>query len=152
MSGADRARAARTWWSGDRGSATIELTLITPVLVMVLVLIAVVAHRAVDARLRVDAAAHHAARAASLERTAADATRAATDTATAALGPADTSCASLDVITDTSGFRAGGAVTVSVTCSVDLTPASPLTVSARLDVTARASEPLDLYRTTADTP
>lgn len=148
----DAARAARTWWSSDQGSATVELTLIAPVLVVVLVLVAVVAHRSVDARLRVDAAAHQAARAASLERTAADASRAATATAAAALGPADTSCSSVDVVADTSAFRAGGSVTVSVSCSVDLTAALPLAVPGRVEVSARASEPVDVYRSTTDTP
>ncbi|OXM44138.1 pilus assembly protein TadE, partial [Amycolatopsis alba DSM 44262] len=55
--------AARAWWRAERGSVTAEAVLLTPVLVMLLVLLAVVVHRGVDARLRLDDAAHQGARA-----------------------------------------------------------------------------------------
>lgn len=147
-----RSGTAWTWWRADRGSAATELTLITPVLVMVMVLIAVVAHRVVDARLRLDSAAHQAARAASLERSVAGAEQAADDVAAAALGSAGPSCADFAVTTDTSGFRAGGAVTVTVSCAVDLTGGLLLGVPGRTDVTATATEPVDTFRSTENTP
>lgn len=134
------------WWRADRGSAATELTLLAPVLVMVLVLVAVVAHRVVDARLRLDSAAHQAARGASIERSAAGAERAADDLAASALGSAGPSCADLNVATDTSGFRAGGTVTVTVSCSVDLTGGLLLGVPGRTEVTAAATEPVDSFR------
>jgi len=140
------------WWRAERGSAATELTLLAPVLVMVLVLVAVVAHRVVDARLRLDSTAHQAARAASIERSAADAQRAADDLAAAALGPAGPSCADLSVATDTSGFRAGGTVTVTVSCSVDLSGGLLLGVPGRTDITATATEPVDAFRSTAVAP
>jgi Flp pilus assembly protein TadG len=140
------------WWRADRGSAATELTLLAPVLVMVLVLVAVVAHRVVDARLRLDSAAHQAARAASIERSAAVAERAATDIAAAALGSAGPSCADLAVATNPSGFRAGGAVTVTVSCSVDLTGGLLLGVPGRATVTATATEPVDTFRSTTAAP
>jgi Flp pilus assembly protein TadG len=140
------------WWRADRGSAATELTLLTPVLVMVLVLVAVVAHRVVDARLRVDSAAHQAARAASIERSAAGAERAAGDLAVAALGSAEPSCAGISVATDTSDFRAGGTVSVTVSCSVDLTGGLLLGVPGRTDVTATATQPVDTFRSTEAAP
>lgn len=140
------------WWRAERGSAATELTLLAPVLVMVLVLVAVVAHRVVDARLRLDSAAHQAARAASIERSAAGAERAADDLAAAALDSARPSCADLTVATDTSGFRAGGTVSVTVSCSVDLTGGLLLGVPGRAEVTATATEPIDAFRSTATSP
>lgn len=142
----------RRWWRAERGSAATELTLLAPVLVMVLVLVAVVAHRVVDARLRLDSAAHQAARAASIERSAVAAERAAGDLAAAVLGSAGPSCADLTVATDTSGFRAGGTVSVTVSCSVDLTGGLLLGVPGHTDVTATATEPLDTFRSVAVTP
>ncbi len=142
----------RRWWRAERGSAAAELTLLAPVLVMVLVLVAVVAHRVVDARLRLDSAAHQAARAASIERSAAGAERAAGDLAAAVLGPAGPSCADLAVTTDTPGFRAGGTVSVTVTCSVDLTGGLLLGVPGRTDVTATVTEPLDTFRSVSGAP
>jgi hypothetical protein len=42
------------WWRADRGSVAAEVTIATPFLVMLLVFVAVVIHRGVDARLRLD--------------------------------------------------------------------------------------------------
>ncbi|WP_300015862.1 TadE/TadG family type IV pilus assembly protein [Pseudonocardia sp.] len=134
------------WWRAGRGSAATELTLLTPVLVMLMVLVAVVAHRVVDARLRLDSAAHQAARAASIERSAAVAERAADDLAVVALGSAGPSCAEVSVVTDSSGFRAGGTVSVTVSCSVDLTGGLLLGMAGRVEVTATATEPVDAFR------
>lgn len=136
----------RAWWRAERGSAATELTLLAPVLVMLMVLVGVVAHRVVDARLRLDSTAHQAARAASIERSAAGADRAAGDLAGAALGSAGPSCAEFSVATDTSDFRAGGTVSVTVSCSVDLAGGLLLGVPGRVDVTATATEPVDAFR------
>ena len=144
--------AWKRWWRAERGSAATELTLLAPVLVMVLVLIAVVAHRVVDARLRLDSAAHQAARAASIERSAAGAEQAAGDLAATVLGQAGPSCADLTIATDISRFRAGGAVSVTVSCSVDLTGGLLLGVPGRAGVSATATEPLDTFRSVAATP
>src|SRR5438309_1192339 len=104
------------WWRADRGSVAAEVTLVTPFLIMLLVFVAVVIHRGVDARLRIDDAAHEAARAASIERSAPAAITAAQATASSALSTAGVVCESLGVDTDASGLVAGGAVTVTVTC------------------------------------
>src|SRR5689334_9411939 len=107
------------WWRADRGSVAAEVTIAAPFLVMLLVFVAVVIHRGVDARLRLDDAAHQAARAASIERTSATATAAAQSTATNALSSAGVTCASLSVDTATGGMRPGGTVSVTVSCAVD---------------------------------
>src|SRR5579885_2246752 len=76
------------WWHADRGSVAAEVTIATPVLIMLLVFVAVVIHRGVDARLRLDDAAHEAARAASIQRTSPTAITAAQSTAASALSSA----------------------------------------------------------------
>lgn len=136
----------RVWWREDRGSVAAEITLLAPVLVMLLVFVAVVIHRGVDARLRLDDAAHQAARAASIARTATAADTAATTTASDALGAAGVACAAIGASTDTTDFRPGGTVTVTVTCTVDWSDALIVGVPGRTALTATATEPVDTYR------
>jgi len=140
-----------TWWRGDRGCVAAEVTVAAPVLVMLLVFIAVLIHRGVDARLRLEDAAHQAARAASVERTIPAAATAARSTAATALSAAGLACQSLHVETDASGLAPGGAVTVTLTCTVDLDDASILGVPGRKRLTATATEPVDTYRSTVNT-
>src|SRR5699024_5534063 len=64
----------RFWNTQDRGSATAELALLTPLLILIAVLV-LLAHRIVSAGTAADAAAAAAARAATLERTPAAATQ-----------------------------------------------------------------------------
>jgi Flp pilus assembly protein TadG len=145
-----RATAARwrPWWAADRGSVTAEAVLVAPVLVMLLVFIAVVCHRGVDARLRLDDAAHQAARAASIERTTPAAATAARDTASTALANAGVVCR--DVATTTTGAaRPGGAVTVTVRCAVDFGQAMLLGVPGHKTLQATATEVIDTYRSQA---
>lgn len=68
----------------ETGSAAVELVLVTPLLV-VLALIAAAFGRVADTRIRVEDAAHHAARAASLTHTTREADRAAREAAAQAL-------------------------------------------------------------------
>ena len=134
------------WWRADRGSVAAEVTLVTPFLIMLLVFVAVVIHRGVDARLRIDDAAHEAARAASIERTPATATTAAQSTATSALSAAGVTCASLSVDTAVGGMRPGGTVSVTVTCAVDFGDALILGVPGQKRLSATAIEPVDTWR------
>lgn len=134
------------WWRADRGSVAAEVTLVTPFLIMLLVFIAVVIHRGVDARLRVEDAAHQAARAASIQRTRPAASNAAQSTAANALSAAGVVCRSLSVHTATAGLVPGGAVTVTVSCSVDLSDALLLGGALPQRVSATAREPVDTYR------
>jgi Flp pilus assembly protein TadG len=133
------------WWRAERGSVTAEAVLIAPVLVMLLVFVAVLVHRGVDARLRVDDAAHQAARAASLQRTPAAAGTAADATATSALVHAGLVCREAAVTTTTSASP-GSTVRVSVHCTVDFGQALVLGIPGTRTLSATASEVIDTYR------
>lgn len=142
---AARARRVGGWWRAERGSVTAEAVLIAPVLFMLLVFVAVVVHRGVDARLCLDDAAHQAARAASLQRTPAAATTAAEATATSALAHAGLVCRDAVVSTTTSSSP-GSTVVVSVQCTVDFGQALVLGVPGSRTFSAAASEIIDTYR------
>lgn len=137
-----------SWWRDDRGSATSEVVLLTPLLIMLLVFIAVLVHRSVDARLRINDAAHQAARAASLERTAARASEQARATATTTLASAGVTCRSVTVNIVSGSLRPGGAVTVTVTCDVDFGDALMFGVGSSKRLSATAIEPVDVHRST----
>lgn len=141
-----RIRGVREAAADERGTVSAELALITPMLIGLLVFVAVVIHRGVDARLRLDDAAHQAARAASLARSAPAAETAAADTATRALGSATVVCARLGVRTDTTGLVPGGTVMVTLSCTVDWDQAGLLGVPAHRLLTATATEPVDTWR------
>ncbi|WP_143027948.1 TadE/TadG family type IV pilus assembly protein [Lentzea albidocapillata] len=143
-----RSPCRRSWWREDRGSASSEMVLVTPLLVMLLVFVAVVVHRGVDARLRINDVAHQAARAASLERTSARAAGQARATATAALASAGVTCRSVAVDIATAGLQPGGTVTVTVSCDVDLGDALMLGAGQKR-LSATAIEPVDTYRSGA---
>ncbi|RAS58982.1 hypothetical protein C8D87_11635 [Lentzea atacamensis] len=114
-------------------------------MVMALVFVAVVVHRGVDARLRLNDVAHQAARAASIERTDKRASAAATAVATRALADAGVSCQAMSVEV-LGGVRPGAAVTVTVSCTVDLSGATLLGVPARKRLSSTASEAVDTWR------
>ena len=140
-------RRRRRWADGDDGSASTELVLVTPLLV-VLLLFVVLAGRLAHADLQVTDAAHQAARAASLSRSAADARTAALHTAQASLADQGLTCTALTVDTDTSRFRPGGSVTVSLTCAVSLADLAGLGVPGTTAMNARHTSPLDRFRGT----
>jgi hypothetical protein len=141
-----RPRSHKADPSRDAGSATVELTIATPLLIAVLVLVAVVVHRGVDARLRLDDAAHQAARAASLTRTAPAAIAAAEQTAADALGQAGVVCQPVTVDTDTAQFAPGGTVTVTIGCTVSHADAVFLGVPGSRQLTATFTSPVDAWR------
>ena len=139
-----RARTQGRW--RDRGSASVEMTvLVTPVFV-VLALFVVLCARSASARIDVDSAAGVAARAASLARSPAAASAAASQAAAQALAGRSITCARLNVPVDTSDFRRGGSVTVRVECSVMLSDLGLLGVPATRTVTATATVPIDVFR------
>lgn len=136
---------AQRWWRAERGSVTAEAVLLAPLLVMLVVFVAVVVHRGVDARLRLDDAAHQAARAATLQRSAATAVTAAQKTAGAALAHAGVVCR--DLVTAMSGNLAPAAtITVSVRCTVDVSQALLLGLPGGMTLESTASEVVDAYR------
>ncbi|MDT8916041.1 TadE/TadG family type IV pilus assembly protein [Amycolatopsis sp. PS_44_ISF1] len=145
---APKATPVRRWWAAEAGSVTAEAVLVTPLLVMLLVFLAVVVHRGVDARLRLDDAAHQAARAATLQRNTPAAATAARATAEAALAQAGLMCRG--VTTTLSGTPTpAAAVTVRVRCTVDFGQALLLGVPGRKTLESSASEVVDTYRSQA---
>ena len=129
----------------ERGGATVELVLVTPLLLL-LALLAIAGGRLVEARADVDGAARDAARAASLRHDVPSATKAATAIAQASLGGPGASCRHLDVVTETAELRPGGWVAVRVTCAVDLAEVAALRLPGSTMVSARVVEPVDAFR------
>lgn len=142
-------KKACTMLASDRGSATAEVTLVAPLLMVLLLFIAVAIHRGVDAQLRINDAAHQAARAASIQRTVPAASAAAKATAASALSSAGLSCQALTVDASTGGLRPGGTIAVTLTCNVNFGDALLLGVPGSKTLSAAASEPIDVWRSAA---
>lgn len=131
----------------ERGSVSVELVLITPVLVGLLCL-TVAFGRIQNARADVEAASRAAARAASVERNAPAARIAGERAAAAELDAGGYRCDSLRVDVDTTGFAADASVTASVSCTVHLSDVTGMGIPSSHTLTARFSEPIDRYRGT----
>ena len=132
---------------GDSGSAATELVLLTPALVAMLLLV-VMGGRYANARADVDAAARDAARAGSIARGPDSASADGEDAARARLHEGDVTCRTLNVVLDTAEFRAGGSVTATVSCTVDLGDLTGLALPTSRTFTASFTEPVDVYRGT----
>jgi len=134
---------------GDRGSASIEMAVLTPALIALFVTL-MIAGRTNTARQAIEAAAFDAARTASLARDGEAARARATTAAANTLAAQGLDCAQLTVTVDTSGFAVPvgqpGTVTATIVCQVrydDLAlPGMP--GNARLQ--ASFVSPLDQYR------
>ncbi|MFV2198839.1 TadE/TadG family type IV pilus assembly protein [Nocardiopsis sp. LOL_012] len=128
---------------GDRGSASVELVLLAPVLVLALMLM-VAAGRQVSAALITRDAASAAARAASLQRDAASARAQARATAERELAGRGLACASSHASVDATRFGAGGTVSVEVACTVTVIDLGGL--GGQHTLRASASSPIDPYK------
>jgi hypothetical protein len=122
----------------------VEMVLLTPVIVAFLLLV-VSFGRYVAVRGEVEAASRDAARAASLERSAADATASANRTANASLRD-HAVCTQVRLSGD---FEAGGIVTAHLSCRVPFGDLGLIGLPGSTRVEAASSAPLDLYRRTA---
>lgn len=135
--------------SRDVGSASLELVIWAPVLLLVAAVI-VLAGRIAQATQAVEVAAAEAARAASAAGTHAQATARAKSAATVALSSAGLRCTSTSVTIDTSEWSrpAGSAARVSaqIGCRLGLADLSIPGVPGSKDVRATASSALDQYR------
>ncbi|MFJ9174932.1 TadE/TadG family type IV pilus assembly protein [Streptomyces sp. NPDC102360] len=129
----------------DRGSAAVELVLLTPLLVLVM-LVVVAFGLLADARLVVNDAAHQAARAASLARTEGAARSDAQKAARAALHAAGASCAHPQVRVRTGHLQPGATVTAHVTCTADLGHLSGTGLPGHVPVDGTAYSVIDTYR------
>ncbi|NKS56229.1 pilus assembly protein [Rhodococcus hoagii] len=133
----------------DRGSAALELVIVTPVFLLFIALV-IVGGRVGLAHFAVEHAAQEAARAASLARTAPLARTAADDAVGAALTTRGLDCESTSVDVDTAGFNflpgTKSDVTVTVTCRFDIGNMTLRGMTGTRDISASATSPIDTYR------
>lgn len=141
-------RLGRVLYRDERGSATAEIALLTPLLIIMLLFV-VFCGRLADSKLRLEDVAHQAARAASLARTVTSAHDDAHATAHAALADAGITCHSLAVTVTTAGLRPGSTVTVDITCAVGLSDLALLGVPGSTTLSASFASPVDTYRSLA---
>ena len=134
---------------GQDGSASVELVVLAPAVLLILSSM-VFAGRVVLAGQTVEHAAGEAARTASIARTPGQARSAATTAASAALSSEGLRCGERTVSVSTAGFSTAvgtaATVTATVTCRV---PMADLTLPGAPGVrtlTAAATSPLDTYR------
>jgi Flp pilus assembly protein TadG len=140
---------ARRRARSEVGSATLELAILAPALLLILGLV-IVAARVVATGSAVEQAAAAAAREASLSRDAREARGRAEQVASAALVDQGIVCQPMRSRIDTTGFAVAigrpASVSVEVACTVPLGDlAVPGIPGSRL-ITADASSPLDSYR------
>jgi len=133
----------------ERGSTSLELAVLTPVLLVLLALTIAVGRVSV-AHGAVDQSAADAARAASLARTPAQAQADASDAAATTLAQQGLSCTQLTVTVDTSGFAVpvgqSAQVSAQVQCVVDLGDLAVPGLPGSLTETALMTSPLDVHR------
>ena len=140
-------RTRLTPCASDRGAASTELVLITPVLIVLLFLV-VAAGRLTDAKSDVVSAASDAARAASLEGSADAARAAAEDIAEQTLAGEGVECdggADVQVMFDPE-FGRGATVHAIVTCDVSTGDLALLNLPGVITVTQHSYESIDTHR------
>lgn len=136
---------------GDAGLAVLELVIATTLLISVLLLV-VGFGRYTEAQQLAEQAAGAAARAASLDATPAQATRDAQQTAADSVASAGQSCNDLQVSVDTSAFRPGGQVSVTVSCTADLSQLTLAGFGPNETVRSTQTAPLEAYRDFGEGP
>jgi Flp pilus assembly protein TadG len=125
----------------DRGSATVELVILAPVFGLLLALV-VVAGRVGAARADVDGVAHSAARELTLARNPASSVDAAHREAARSLREGSPLCRTMGWHTEVTA----ASVTVTVSCSVDLSGAGFLPAPGTMTVTGTSTEVVDRFR------
>lgn len=130
----------------ERGHVSVEAALLAPVIIL-LVGLAVVGGRLWLARAQTESAAGSAARAATLARTAGEASVLAGETARRNLGDV---CSSTAVSVDTGAFGTQpgtpAVVTARVSCTVPLADVALPGMPGSITVVGVATSPLDTYR------
>ena len=149
--GDGRRRAVLSGWlrrrfgRGDAGFGSLELVILTPVFVA-MVLLVVGFGRLTHGRQLVEQAASAAARAASLDSTPTQATTDAQVEARDILTQAGVSCHAFTADVDTSDFRAGGQVRVTVACVASLADLGLVGFPGAKTLEASATSPLEQFR------
>jgi Flp pilus assembly protein TadG len=145
----DRREGARRAGRAQRGSISVELAVLAPGLALLLLLVAAGA-RVVEVQGHIDGAARDAARAASIARSYTQAVAAAQQAAQADLGTTSL-CTPNTVGVQVVGYpavpltAAAGAVTVTVTCQVNMSPFRTLGFGVTKRFTGQAVAPLDPF-------
>jgi Flp pilus assembly protein TadG len=129
----------------ETGSATVEAVVLVPVL-MLFVLLAIAFGRYQTTREEVIGAARAGAEAAAIMPSAQSATTAAKQAALPALSGMTSPCRRVVVATDTSDFVPGGEVTVTVSCTVELSDIGAPGLPGQSTVTISQAAPIDPYR------
>jgi Flp pilus assembly protein TadG len=138
-------RAGRSQGRSDRGSAAAELVLVTP-LCLAFVGVFVVGSQLLLDRQQVDESARAAVEAAVDGPTPQAATYAATVTGVANAIGDGLACSHFQVSTNTSDFRPGGEITVTVACSARLPNLAVIAVPTVVQLSAKESASLEPYR------
>lgn len=129
---------------GDSGSLVVELVVLTPV-VFALALVALVFGRVTAAHQQVTESARAAAQMAAVMPTPQGAVVAAAGAVSGGFVHTRP-CARMSVSTDVSDFHPGGSVTVTVTCSVDLSDLSVPGIPGSTSIHVSTTAPVDPYR------
>jgi Flp pilus assembly protein TadG len=129
----------------ESGSVTVEAVVLVPVL-MVFVLLAVAFGRYETTREAVIGAARAGAEAAAVMPSAQSATTAAADATLPAISGSASSCSHIVISTDTKDFKPGGEITVTVSCTVELSDLGAPGLPGRSTVTISQTAPIDPYR------
>lgn len=129
----------------ERGTMSIELVVLTPVLVAAIMVVAAGA-RYVDARGQVNSSAYAAARAASLTTNQEAAVQAGTKAAEDSMSRRGRACSDLAVKVDAGDFVRGGDVRATVTCVADLSDVVGFGLPGSKTFTDTAVVPLEQHR------
>ena len=140
----DGSRLALRRQDRDRGSFTVELVVLTPVLVLFVVIIVALGRFELGQE-EVAAGARAGAAAAAVAPSPAQAEAAAKTAATPALSAVH-SCTAPSVVVTAVPFAAGAEARVTVTCQVDATDLGIPGLPGRTTVIAAQSAPIDPYR------
>ena len=134
----------------DGGTMSLELALLTPVLIAFMMLMVGVG-RMVEAQSQIDGAARDGARAASVGRGPRDARSFADRASKDTLSTRDWCQGGPRVDPDLTEWAPGGQVTVTVTCDVDLGGMTLIGLPGTKRMTGTATVPLDTFRRTDET-
>lgn len=131
--------------SDDRGAASVELALLTPMLIG-FALLMILTGRVIGAGAIADEAAHAAARAASLERSVPAAEAGARGIAAQSLAASGLVCSDHALALDHGGLEPGGAVTAVLDCRVGLDDLSGLGVPGSVTIQGSSTVAVDTFR------
>lgn len=140
-----------TWRNPELGSATLELAIIAPAMLLLLSL-ALVAARVVNSASAVEQAAASAARSASMARDSRSALAEAKHAAESSLAQANLDCSSIGVDVDASEFPRNvgqpATVRVDLSCVLGLSDLAIPGLPGKRLISASATSPIDRYRGT----